>query len=92
MPRYFVDTFDHIAVIDDEGYEFRNDDEIQREVRRTLAGMMNSENKSGHSAHFRADVRNEDGEYVMTATLVMVIEKKVAHPVTLPKSSLRLTR
>lgn len=74
MPRFYVDTFDSLAVLDDEGVDLPDRQAVHREVHRTLARMMADEPDGRPAIQFRADVRDETGQRIMTATLLMVIE------------------
>ncbi|WP_409567619.1 DUF6894 family protein, partial [Methylobacterium sp. J-030] len=40
MPRFFIDTFDSIVVIDDVGYELPDEAAVREVVRKTLADML----------------------------------------------------
>jgi hypothetical protein len=75
MPRYFIDTFDSIIVIDDVGQDLPNEDAVRETVRRTLAGMLRDEHKGAPAAQFRAEVRDEAGKSVLTGTVLIVIDK-----------------
>jgi hypothetical protein len=71
MPRYFIDTFDSIIVMDDVGQDLPNEDA----VRETLAGMLRDEHKGRPAAQFRAEVRDEAGKSVLTGSVLIVIDK-----------------
>ena len=73
MPRYFIDTFDHIAVVDDVGHDLPDEAALRRTMRETLVGMLGAEYKDEPSATFRAEARDEAGTPVLTATALVVI-------------------
>lgn len=75
MPRFFIDTFDSIAAIDDVGHELPNEVAVQKYVRETLAGMLRAEHKERPAAQYRAEVRDEFGKSLMTGTVLIVIDK-----------------
>lgn len=75
MQRYFIDTFDGEAVIDEKGQEFADLAAVRHQVHDALAVMMRYEPDGRSALQFRADVRDESGLRVMTATLLMVIEE-----------------
>lgn len=85
MPRYYIDTFDGLVVLDDVGHDLPDDDAARATVRQTLAAMMKDGSKvdGRSSAQFRADVRNEAGDRVMTATILMVIDDTTWKPTVL---------
>lgn len=74
MPRYYVDTLNGQAIIDDEGVDLPDTRAVHREVHKTLARMMLDEPDGRAAIQFRADVRDEGGRRIFTATLLMVIE------------------
>lgn len=75
MPRYFIDTFDHIVAIDDVGCDLPDEDAARKLVRETLAEMLASEHKGQSSAQYRAEVRDEVGKPVLTGSVLIVIDK-----------------
>ncbi len=75
MPRYFIDTFDSIVVIDDVGQDLQDEDAVREVVRKTLAGMLRDEHKERPAAQYRAEVRDEAGKRVLTGSVLIVIEK-----------------
>ena len=75
MPRFFIDTFDSIVVIDDVGQDLPNEDAVREVVRKTLAGMLRDEHKGRPAAQFRAEVRDEAGKSVLTGSVLIVIDK-----------------
>lgn len=75
MPRYFIDTFDSIVAFDDVGYDLPDEDAVRKVVRETLAGMLGSEHKGRPSAQYRAEVRDEAGTPLLTASVLIVIDK-----------------
>lgn len=72
MPRYHVDTFDSLAVVDSEGIDLPDAKAVHREVHKMLARMMQDEPDGRAAIRFRADVRDESGRRVMTASLLVV--------------------
>ena len=74
MARYYIDTFNRFAVLDDEGYELRDLGAASAVVRETLAAMMRDEGDKGPIVDLHADVRDASGRRVLTASLRMVIE------------------
>ncbi|MCJ2067474.1 hypothetical protein MKK75_01410, partial [Methylobacterium sp. J-030] len=75
MPRFFIDTFDSIVVIDDVGYELPDEAAVREVVRKTLADMLGSEHKARPAAQYRAEVRDEAGMSILTASVLIVIDK-----------------
>lgn len=69
-------------VIDDVGDELPDDEAARAIVHQTLAAMMKDEGKiDGRSCvQFRADVRTEAGDRLMTATIKMVIDDTTGKP------------
>ena len=75
MPCYYVDTFNSIVVHDDVGHDVADLPALRKLVRQSLAAMMRDEKDGRHSVQLRADVRDDTGHMVMTASLLMVIEE-----------------
>jgi hypothetical protein len=75
MPRFFIDTFDSIIVIDDVGQDLPNEDAVREVVRKTLAGMLRDEHKGRPAAQYRVEVRDEAGKSVLTGSVLIVIDK-----------------
>jgi hypothetical protein len=75
MPRFFIDTFDSIVVIDNVGYELPDEAAVWEVVRKTLADMLGSEHKGRPAAQYRAEVRDETGRGVLTGSVLIVIDK-----------------
>ena len=75
MPRYFIDTFDSIIVIDDIGHDLPNEDAVREIVRETLVGMVGAEHKGRPAAQYRAEVRDETGKSFLTGSVLIVIDK-----------------
>jgi hypothetical protein len=75
VPRFYIDTFNAIDVRDEEGRDLPDLDAVREEVRRTLAAMMHDGKAGRDSIQFRADVRNEVGQRVLTAAMLMVMEE-----------------
>lgn len=86
MPRYFIDTFDNIVALDDEGVELPDLAALRRVVHRTLSEMMRDEPDGRSGIQCRADVRDEHGGRVLTATLLIVITER--HEGTDPASQM----
>lgn len=74
MPRFFIDTFDHIDVIDETGTDLPSLDAARDLVQRALAEMIAEEGLRRSSAELRAVVRDETGRRVMAATMTLGIE------------------
>ncbi|MGW5961027.1 hypothetical protein E8E01_15160 [Methylorubrum populi] len=74
MPRFFIDTFDHIDVIDEIGTDLPSLGAAKDLVQRALAEMIVEEGMRRPSAELRAVVRDEAGRRVMAATMTMGIE------------------
>ncbi len=74
MPRFFIDTFDHIDVIDETGTDLPSLDAAKDLVQRALAEMIVEEGMRRQSAELRAVVRDETGYQVLAATMTMGIE------------------
>ena len=75
MPRFFIDTFDSIVVIDNVGQDLPDEDAVREVVRKTLAGMLRDEHKGRPAAQYRAEVRDEAGRSVLTGSVLIVIDK-----------------
>jgi hypothetical protein len=75
MPRYFIDTFDSIVVIDDVGQDLPNEDAVREVIRKTLVGMLRDEHKERPAAQYRAEVRDEAGKSVLTGSVLIIIDK-----------------
>lgn len=73
MPRYYVDTFDGTAVLDDVGTEFQDVDAARDYVRLVLTKMMSEEDGVRQSARCRANVRDAEGRRVLEASLVLTM-------------------
>jgi hypothetical protein len=74
MPRFFIDTFDSIVVIDDVGHELPDEAAVREVVRKTLADMLGAEHKGRPAAQYRAEVRDEVGKSILTASVLIVID------------------
>lgn len=75
MPRYFIDTFNGLAVIDDVGHELPDRATLRRVVKRTLSDLMRDETDEAGRMQFRANVRDETGTQIMTVTLLMIVDE-----------------
>ncbi len=74
VPRYFFDVFNGRLVRDDTGLELDGIEAARAEVRRCLPEMAAHASEQ-EARHLRIDVRDEAGNYVLTGTLAMVIER-----------------
>jgi hypothetical protein len=75
MPRFFIDTFDSIVVIDDVGQELPDEAAVRKVVRKTLADMLGAEHKERPAAQYRAEVRDEAGKNILSGSVLLVIDK-----------------
>ena len=76
MPQYFFDTHDGHALRDNEGLVFADLSRARAEVQRVLGEMVAREPSDTNAIQIRVDVRDEGGDRVLTATLLVVIEEK----------------
>ncbi|MCJ2085479.1 hypothetical protein MKK88_05650 [Methylobacterium sp. E-005] len=75
MPRFFIDTFDSIVAIDDVGHELPDEAAVREVVRKTWADMLGAEHKGRPATQYRAEVRDEAGLSILTASVLIVIDK-----------------
>ena len=75
MPRFFIDTFDGIVAIDDVGHDLPDEAAVRQVVRKTLADMLGAEHKGRSAAQYRAEVRDEAGRSILTASVLIVIDE-----------------
>ncbi len=75
MPRYFFDVLDGVFIRDEEGLELASIDVARIEVLRTLPAMAVHARTAKEARQLRIDVRDESGKYVLTGTLMMVVEE-----------------
>ena len=71
MPRYFFDIQDGIDVHDDQGIELPNMRAVRAEAHRALAELVSHQSQWRSAVQIRADVRDGEGERVLTATLLI---------------------
>jgi hypothetical protein len=74
MPRYFFDIQDGIDVRDDQGIELPDMIAVRAEAHRALAELVSHQSQRSGAVQIRADVRDGEGERVLTATLLIVSE------------------
>lgn len=74
MPRFFIDTYDHINVVDEVGQDLPDLAAVRSLVRRSLSEIIADEADRRPAAQIRAIVRNEAGEEVLSATMHVAIE------------------
>lgn len=67
MPRYFINTTDHVAVLDDEGVVLPDRDALRALLRDTLTAILRDEGESTGVNEFSAQAYDEDGRLVMQA-------------------------
>lgn len=74
MPRCFIDALGAAERRDEEGHVLTDQAAARRLAGRALAEMMRDYPELVASTLFRADVRDESGRRLVTATLLMVVE------------------
>lgn len=74
MPRFYVDTFNDVDLIDHEGTDLPSREAVHQQVHQTLASMMRDERDGRTAIQFRAEVRDESGKRIMKATLLLMVE------------------
>lgn len=67
MPRYFIDTADHVEVRDDEGSVLADRAALRDLLRRTLTALLHDEGAATGVNDFTARAYDEDGRLVMRA-------------------------
>lgn len=71
MPRYFFDTYDGTVVHDDEGRVMPDLNSARLEARHLLRDLLLDAAPEADVSRFRADIRDESGRVVVTATLTL---------------------
>ncbi|MBB2961181.1 DUF6894 family protein [Methylobacterium sp. R2-1] len=74
MPRYYIDTYDRLAFIDDEGHNLPNEAAARALVQRSLVAMAAEQAATRSSTHLRAEVRDEAGKRVVAASVTVSVE------------------
>jgi hypothetical protein len=74
MPRYYFDIQNGKTFPDNVGSEHDNLDGARFEVRRALAEIAAGVEKGKDAFQVRMDVRDDAGNRVITATLMMMLE------------------
>jgi hypothetical protein len=74
MPRYYFDIQNGRQFPDNVGSEHENLDGVRFEVRRALAEIAAGVEKGKDAFQVRMDVRDEAGNHVVSATLMMMLE------------------
>lgn len=74
MPKFFIDTYDHINVVDEVGQDLPDLAAVRSLVRRSLSEIIADEADRRPAAQIRAIVRNEAGEEVLSATMHVAVE------------------
>jgi hypothetical protein len=67
MPRFYIDTFDGSATVDEDGHDLPSEAAACALVHRSLVAMAAEEAMTRPSSHLRAEVRDEAGRRIMTA-------------------------
>ena len=73
MPRYFIDTFDHVDTIDDEGTVLPDRAALRCLLRNALTEILRDEGEVHGVNEFAASARNESGRRVMSARINITI-------------------
>ena len=63
MPRYFIDTVDHVAVRDDEGTVLPDRAALRDLLRRTLTALLHDEGEETGVNDFTARAYDEDHSF-----------------------------
>ncbi len=74
MPRFFFDVLNSEIIRDETGLDLDGIDSAQAEVRRALPEMA-AQMPNKDARQLRIDVRDEAGNYILTGTLAMVVER-----------------
>ena len=69
MPRYFIDTFDHVDAIDEEGTMLADSAALRKLLRAALTEILRDEGGRRDVNEFAASARDESGRRVMTARI-----------------------
>ncbi|WP_171070240.1 DUF6894 family protein [Methylobacterium terricola] len=80
MPRYYIDTFDGTATLDDVGTELADLNAARDHVRHVLTKMMREEAGGDGRARCRAQVRDTSGRRVLEASLVLTLDPGTTRP------------
>lgn len=91
MPLYFIDTFDNIVAFDDVGHDLPDEQAVRKVVRETLVGMLAAEHGDRPSAQYRAEVRDEAGQPLLTGTVLIVMDKPPRYATEPPGNVVRPT-
>ncbi|MFD0938583.1 DUF6894 family protein [Methylobacterium trifolii] len=75
MQRYYFDTFNGVVIFDDEGVMMPDLASAQEEAKRLLAELVHRSAADKDETEFRADVRDETGRRVLTATLLLTLDR-----------------
>ncbi|APX84568.1 hypothetical protein BV511_07505 [Methylorubrum extorquens] len=67
MPRFYIDTFDGSATVDEDGHDLPSEAAARALVHRSLVAMAAEEATTRPSSQLRAEVRDEAGRRIMTA-------------------------
>lgn len=71
MPRYFFDTYDRTVILDDEGRVLPDLVSARLEARHLLRDLLLHAAPGRDESRFRANIRDETGQIICTATLVL---------------------
>lgn len=74
MPRYFFDTYDGTVIFDDEGRLLPDLTSARLAARHLLEELVRHASPDRAESRFRADIRDEAGRVICTATLVLAYE------------------
>lgn len=69
MPRYFIDTFDHVDAIDEDGTELPDNKALRCLLRTALAEILRDEGGERGVDEFAAVARDENGRRVLLARI-----------------------
>lgn len=73
MPRYFIDTFDHVDAIDEEGTILPDRAALRCLLRTALTEILRDEGEDRGVDEFAASARDESGRRVMSARINITI-------------------
>ncbi|SDN69266.1 hypothetical protein SAMN05216360_110158 [Methylobacterium phyllostachyos] len=73
MPRYFIDTFDHVDAIDEEGTMLPDRAALRSLLRAALTEILREEGDRRGVDEFVATARDENGHRVMSARISLTI-------------------
>jgi hypothetical protein len=75
MPLYFSDIFDGTRLLrDEEGTELPDREAARREATGVLLDIARERLPDGNGRNFTADVRNETGQVIFTATVSLTAQ------------------